>query len=266
MMLRLALAIAALTSLILVSTPAEAKKKTPEEECIDYKPDRTLSSETTSEMEGSVGAKGWGVTGDASMAGANAERRNQQELPEEELLRKSKLYDACLLYKRGDLSEDGWQQLLSTSLGLSPTPTPTPRPSALSVLAGQLRNQAVQTNAKPKKPKVPGVQLTRVLKPCGRYEAFDIHVPKRYNQKACMDEAGKSRFIFTSSQAKGATCQAMSQWATGNGFSSVSKSNSPAKDEMVFSKAGLPGLTIKCVNFPRDSGKPTRLVFILAPQ
>ena len=236
------------TSLLLGDT-SDAKKKSPEEVCAGYKPDRTLSSDSSSASAASVSGKSViGVSGAASGEHAQAEKREQQALPEEELKRQNTLYLACISYENGGLSKDAWEKVQADALGLNTAPPPA----------------AVVAPAGPAKPKVHGVQLTPGAKPCGRFGGFNIHVPKRYTKKLCKDEAGsKSRYVFTSTLAKGATCQAMSQWALQNGFKQASQSKTPGKDEMVFKRAGAPDLTIKCINATKESGKPTRLVFLL---
>ncbi len=247
MNLRTAALLAAVCSPTLWTHTATAKKPTPEEECAKYKPDRTVSSQEAQTSSGSVGGRYLGISAQGNMEKNSQERMELQELPEDELERQATVYRACLAHKSGDLEDAQWQRVLSASLGLK----------------GGKQGKAPRGPAPRAKAKGQAVQLVAAAQPCGRFAGFGLHVPKRYTRKVCKDEAGKARFVFTAPQGKGGTCKALGQWATGNGYHSEAKSSSPAKDEMVFTKAGLPNMTVKCVNFPKDSGKPTRLVFML---
>jgi hypothetical protein len=100
--------------------------------------------------------------------------------------------------------------------------------------------------------------------PCGRFSLLNIHVPVRYTQNSCRDEVPKkARLVFYSTHGKSGTCKLINSWATTNGFAQVSLEESRAKDTLVLSKTGHPNMTVRCVNTAKDSGKPTRLVFIL---
>jgi hypothetical protein len=264
MTLRIATVAGILLTGLTIAGAAQAKKN-PEEQCADFKPDRTLAAESSNELSGRAEGKGWGVNAAAEVENNTATAQTQQEIPEAQLRRAMELHQTCLLWAKGMLSDDDWQAYVRKHAGLGAAPPPkAKKPSPLVQAMANAAHAAGTANA-PKRPKVPGANLVPAAEPCGRYAGFGLHVPKRYARKSCKDEGGKSRFVFTSPQAKGATCSAMHQWAVGNGFKELKKDSSPAKDEIILEKSGMPKLTIKCVNFPRESGKPTRLVFLLAP-
>jgi hypothetical protein len=225
--------------------------------CAKYKPDRTISSEASSDQSAAASAKGSIFGGSASAASASAEKTERQALSTEQLEKDEKIYKACLFYQSGDMEEEAWKRAIAEYMGQDP---PEEKKSlaerAVSALAGQ---------AKPgKKKKSQSAQMKPAPSPCGRYTHLKIHVPSRYTQKSCRDEPPKKgRLVFHSTQGKAGTCKLISSWAGMNSFAQVSVEHSGAKDTLVFSKSGFPNMTVRCVNTPKDSGKPTRLVFIL---
>jgi hypothetical protein len=247
-----------------IGQTAWAKDKAAEK-CAKYKPDRTLSSEASSEQAASASAKGWGADGSASAENASASKEHKQALSRQELEKQEKVYRACMAYEDDAIEEEQWKTVLNEYLGIAPTPD---KPSFASQAMGAIAGAAAsQTGIKVKKPKKPPAKLIAAVDPCGRFAGLGLHVPSRYQQQMCQDKPGKKgRYVFHSTQGKAATCELLRDWAGANGFSQGASEMSRAKDTLVVSKSGFPELTIKCVNTPKDSGKPTRLVFMLPPQ
>lgn len=242
------------TGLILLMSGRAEAWKSAEEVCAKYKPDRTLSAEASSETAGSASGTGWGVDASASAESASAEKVEQQALSRKELEKQEKVYKACLAHEDGAIEEVQWKTVLNEYLGLSPVPKEKSMKDKIV--------DAVANQTKPSKKK--SAQMKPVPSPCGRYTHLKIHVPSQYTQKSCKDNPPKKgRLVFHSPQGKASTCEHISSWAGINGFVQVSAEKSRAKDTLVLSKSGFPNMTVKCVNTPKDSGKPTRLVFIL---
>jgi hypothetical protein len=244
-------------------------KKNSEEECAKYKPDRTVSSEASIDTSASASAKGSIFGGSAAASNASAEKTEKQALSQSELEKQEKIYKACLFYKDGDMSQEQWDIAIAEYMGHAPPSPPAPdKPSFASQAMGALAGAAAsQAGIKVKKPKKPPAKLIAAGAPCGRFASLGLHVPSRYQKQTCQDKPGKKgRYVFHSTQGKAATCELLRDWAGANGFSQGTSEMSRAKDTLVVSKSGFPELTIKCVNTPKDSGKPTRLVFMLPPQ
>jgi len=254
------------TTVLLLLTAGQAEAGS-EKDCAKYKPDRTISSEASSDKSASASAKGTLFGGSASAESATAEKTEKQALSQEEVEKQEKVYRACLAFEDGVLEEEEWKAVLKESLGLSTAPPPKKKSlteRAKGALTGKLVTVPSKGKRKKKKPVSTGAQLKPAPGACGRFASMNIHVPTRYTKKSCKDDGNKTgRFLFNSTQGKAATCEHMRNWAGANGFTQVSSEMTRAKDTLVFSKGGFPSLTVKCVNTSKDSGKPTRLVFIL---
>lgn len=257
----------ATTIFFLMSIGQAQAKKSAEEECAKYKPDRTVSSEASSDASASASAKGTIFGGSAAASTASAEKTEKQALSQSELEKQEKIYKACLFYKDGDMTQEQWDIAIAEYMGHAPPPPEQKEPSMKDKLAGAMATQmlAQQNKGKGKSKKKAAANLKAAPKPCGRFAHMQLHVPSRYAFNSCKDDGNKAgRYLFHAKEAKGATCEHIRNWAGVNGFNQVSSDMTRAKDTLVFSKGGFPNMTVKCVNTPRESGKPTRLVFILS--
>jgi len=170
-----------------------------------------------------------------------------------------------MAYVDGVITEEEWQNALRAFIGLAPEAAAPEEKSMKDKIAGAMATQMLAQQNKGKGKKKAAANLKAAPKPCGRFAHMQLHVPSRYAFNSCKDDGNKAgRYLFHAKEAKGATCEHIRNWAGVNGFNQVSSDMTRAKDTLVFSKGGFPNMTVKCVNTPRESGKPTRLVFILS--
>jgi hypothetical protein len=258
------------TATVFLLSTGLAHAKDSEKECAKYKPDRTVTSEASSDKSAAASAKGTIFGGSAEASAASAEKKEQTALSQTEIAKQEQRYTACLAYHDGIISKDEYRDAMKRFMDPNYTPPPpeAEKPSMANKLVGAMANQMAAQQGKgkgKKKPVSKGAQLKAAPKACGRFAHMGIHVPSRYTFNSCKDDGAKpGRFLFHAKDAKGATCEHIRNWASVNGFTQTSSEMSRAKDTLVFTKSGFPDMTVKCVNTPKASGKPTRLVFILA--